>query len=105
MDLRSDAEFETSHIPGAENIKLDQIFDEVSASGDRLAVIIAPEPMGSFIAGRLRDRQNFVFMSHCHRWSELKNPRAREGLQATIGSFQELEGGRYEKRYNISSTF
>ncbi len=92
IDLRSTAEFKAAHIPGAENLQPDKIFDELDCLGDRLAVIIAPDNIEHSIANLLGNRQNFVFMSHCHRWVELNRPLAGEGLQATIFNFKELKG-------------
>ncbi|MGZ6440616.1 MAG: rhodanese-like domain-containing protein, partial [Pseudobdellovibrionaceae bacterium] len=45
LDLRASSEFKTTHIPGAENIRPDQLSKEMSQLGDRLAVLIAPENM------------------------------------------------------------
>lgn len=92
IDLRPDTEFKASHIPGAENIQSDEIIDEVDNIGERLAIIIAPENTEPSLTRKLGDRQNFVFMSHCHRWVELKKPLAGEGLQSTIFNFKELKG-------------
>lgn len=92
IDLRSDTEFKVSHIPGSENIKPDQIFDEIDTLGDRLAIIIAPESIELALTRLLGDRQNFVFMSNCHRWVELNKPLAGDGLQSTIFNFKDLKG-------------
>ncbi len=92
IDLRPYTEFNVSHIPGAENIKSDQISDEIDRIGERLAIIIAPESTELAITRQLGSRQNFVFMSNCHRWVELNKPLAGEGLQSTILNFKELKG-------------
>lgn len=92
IDLRPDTEFKVSHIPGSENIHPDQILDALDSLGDRLAVIIAPEKIETALANLVGHRQNFVFMSHCHRWVELNKPLAGEGLQSTIFNFRELKG-------------
>jgi sulfur dioxygenase len=92
FDLRPDVEFKVSHIPGSENIHPDQILNALDSLGDQLAVIIAPEKIESAIANSFGHRQNFVFMSHCHRWVELNKPLAGEGLQSTILNFRELKG-------------
>jgi hypothetical protein len=76
IDLRPDTEFKVSHIPGSENVHPDQIIDALDSLGDRLAVIIAPEKIETALANSIGHRQNFVFMSHCHRWVELNKPLA-----------------------------
>ncbi len=92
IDLRPETEFKASHIPGAENIKSDRISNQIDSIGECLAIIIAPESAELSITRQLGDRQNFVFMSNCHRWVELNKPLAGEGLQSTIFDFKELKG-------------
>lgn len=92
IDLRSELEFKTSHIPGAENIKPDEIFDVLDSIGERLAIIIASENAEFELSKQLGNRQNFVFMSHCHRWVDLKQPLAGDGLKSTIYNFKKLNG-------------
>lgn len=92
IDLRPDTEFKVSHIPGSENIHPNQIVNALDSLGDRLAIIIAPEKIESDIANLVGYRENFVLMSHCHRWVELNKPLAGEGLQSAIFNFRELKG-------------
>jgi len=92
IDLRSDAEFKASHIPGSHHVQPDQIFNELDVLGDRLAIIIASESTESSITKLLGHRQNFVFMSHCHRWKELDKPLAGRGLQTTAFDFEKHKG-------------
>ncbi|MGZ3743141.1 MAG: rhodanese-like domain-containing protein [Pseudobdellovibrionaceae bacterium] len=92
LDLRPSSEFKTTHIPGAENIRPDQLSKEMSQLGDRLAVLIAPENMEASLNKILGNRKDYVYMSQCNRWVELNNPLAGEGMQSTISNFEKLKG-------------
>lgn len=84
LDVRSPSLFEASHIPGSKNVRVDQLIEELNGMGDRLAVLIASKEIESVISKALENRSDFVFMRHCHQWSELNRPLTGEGLQSRI---------------------
>lgn len=92
IDLRPKQEFEAFHIPGSKNVNPDKISEELKNLGDRLAIILAPELIEPSLVKLLSGRQDYVLMSQCHRWNELKKPLAGHGILSTVMSFKELKG-------------
>lgn len=92
LDLRSEFEFNQSHIPGSLHLRPDQLLNELDVLGERLAIIVAKESIESSIMSHLGQRQNFVFMSDCQRWSELDKPIAGQGVQSVVIDFEKNKG-------------
>ena len=95
FDLRSAAEFAQAHIPGAQNLRPEMLNGELENIGEKLAVIVASPELEAELAARLKAKQNYVFMSQCHRWAELKKPLAGEGIKT---AFYDLEKHYLEEK-------
>ncbi len=88
LDLRSEAEFEGAHLPGAvrvANAELEQELDQLSG---RLAVIIASENDVDEVGKSILGREDAVLMNQCHRWMELSHPVVGDGLSSMIFEFK-----------------
>lgn len=92
FDLRSKAEFDAGHIPGAQLIEFGNLGDSLSKIGNKLAIIIATNNQERQIANSLQSFNNYVFMSQCHRWVELDHPLFGEGLTQAKKRFESLKG-------------
>ena len=74
FDLRSEAEFKESHIPGAIHIEFNQLISQLGALGDRLAVIVGYDPRFENEVQDIIKSKNCVLMRDCHRWKDLQKP-------------------------------
>jgi sulfur dioxygenase len=73
FDIRPRKDFESGHIPGAISIRADELSQTLESLGDKLAVIVSNSDEGSILE-QIKNYKNFVFLSQCHRWSELNYP-------------------------------
>lgn len=87
FDLRNSQEFAQAHIPGADNIEANELVAKLEQIGHRLAVIVASSDTEIKLAPLLASKFNYVFMSQCHRWAELKNPLTGESIKTTTFNY------------------
>lgn len=93
LDARSLSEFEKSHIPGAQFIRLEDIVNEITQHENKLAVIIASEGVEKEIEKDLHGRViNYVFMKDCHRWADLHKPLAGQSLNSVLSEINNFNG-------------
>ncbi|MFN8845911.1 MAG: MBL fold metallo-hydrolase [Bdellovibrionales bacterium] len=85
FDIRSEKEFEASHIPGAQLTPKNGLSKRLESLGDKLAVVVSGLDHDLDFE-QLKHHKNFVFMSQCHRWSELNYPLT--GKEALISFVQ-----------------
>lgn len=78
LDLRSPEEFLKRHIPGAQNVSLDNLRDAVLLLEDKLAVIVCDESQERAVDEILKGRTNYVFMRGCEKWFLDMENRDRE---------------------------
>lgn len=76
LDVRPKPEFDLGHIPGALSLAPDGVSQVLSSLGNKLAVIVAPENLEESLFAQIKHFENFVFLSRCRRWNELKYPLA-----------------------------
>ena len=105
LDLRSLAEFQAGHIPGAQRIDIDQLGHYLVQTENKLSVIIANEEQENKIANDYATHSNFTFMSQCHRWVELGHPLYGEGLQHSIKYFNTIKGDQVNKEIIFHQLF
>ena len=80
-DLRSKSDFEQMHIPGAKNILLENLEDQLKNLNGRLAILIASTEQIS-AATYLNQYSNFALMGECHRWFEEGRPTTGRQIQS-----------------------
>ncbi len=83
IDLRPQLEFNDSHIPGSRNLSLENALSAFDNLGERLAIIIAPEEIELMLIELLGERNNYVLMSQCQRWTELNKPLSGRAVKYT----------------------
>lgn len=93
IDLRPSDEFESGHIPGSKNFKIEQLGEVLMKVGSKLAVLIADSNQEAQIRNNFNHLDNYVFMSQCHRWVELNHPLEGEGVKSTIIQFDKINKG------------
>lgn len=92
LDLRPSADFQVMHIPGSKNISLRELPREMHELRGRLAVFVCESGKEEEVIQTVGARDDYVFMSQCHRWAELQHPAAGEGLESTIKNFNIMKG-------------
>lgn len=93
IDLRSNSEFESGHIPGSKHIQIAQLKDVLNQIGSKLAVLITNTNQENDIKNQFSHLDNYVFMSQCHRWAELNHPLQGDGIKSTINEFDKINKG------------
>lgn len=86
LDVRSKEEFLSSHIPGAENLKVENLDEAVTALQGRLGIIVAPEELMAELERKYQNNSQVVFLKDCARWDELQYPRASRSFSAVLRS-------------------
>lgn len=90
LDLRSKNEYESGHIPGSKNIKINELASTLNNIGNKLAILITQKSQVSEISKICENFDNFVFMSQCHRWIELDHPLFGNGVTYTFKKFNDF---------------
>lgn len=93
IDLRPSNEFESGHIPGSQNIRIDQLDEALNRVGSKLAVLITHPNQENEVRSQISHFDNYVFMSQCHRWVELNHPLQGEGIKSTISHLDKIQKG------------
>lgn len=92
LDLRAPEDFQAGHIPGAVWIAPENLPTEMSALGDRLAVLVTQPEQQSQLAAKLTHSVNHVFLKDCDRWMALNKPLAGHGIESLLGNNQNVTG-------------
>lgn len=82
IDLRPQSEFQAQHIPGATQINPTELPTELNQLNGRLAVLISPKELEISLEKTLENFEDYVFMSDCHRWMELNQPRVGQSIES-----------------------
>lgn len=92
LDIRSTDEYKQAHIPGAKNIRPEELPGALSSLGNKLAVIIANPTQEDPLMNDLQSFDNFVCMSNCHRWKELEHPMTGESIAINFEKLYDNNG-------------
>lgn len=93
LDLRPAADYQAGHIPGAINVRPDQVRSVILGLGDKLAVLYLPRREDRLsLVTELGALENFVFMDECEKWKTLNHPLAGDDIQLQIHGLPALKG-------------
>jgi sulfur dioxygenase len=78
LDLRSEADFKRGHIPGAEQLVLEDLEQRLRTLGARLGILVAPRALEEQLHRDFDSIGQWTFLSECERWQQLNHPVAGE---------------------------
>ncbi|AGH94488.1 rhodanese-like domain-containing protein [Pseudobdellovibrio exovorus] len=90
LDLRPQGEYAKGHIPNATAITPEQLPLRLQQIGDRLAILVCAESAEDAIYNQIKNFENFVFLSRCHRWLELNYPVSKSLQPQIVNGIPEI---------------
>ncbi|MFN3454815.1 MAG: rhodanese-like domain-containing protein [Pseudobdellovibrio sp.] len=90
-DIRSQAEYEYSHIPGSIHLNRHQLISLLKKPEEMLAILVMNDDFLKNISSDLLILKNVAILKNCHRWELLGYPMTKKG---NIGTSNYIKGAR-----------